>query len=621
VVQSTGKTGSNASAPADAGSAEMPAAGEYDPGHNPFAAGDAKYEAKQAGPATRIYCDHAAAVIPETALAGAPREALASMTDWVVDVKALVRQQVMIASLVPTVREADTWASERGQPSPAAKITKYSKVKVATHRALDLALKHGLSPAAHFALSDIMASDRPWVEAVVELFRDVATINKRKRWGGDTWSIDALTLSPAVPVTDLLALPCPPSKKAEAASLRIIASWESQDWEAARKPPAPPATITLTKAADVERRHVDWLWTTENLDPYSCAVSGALIPLHGLTLIGGREQAAKSTFLWWLATQITRGTLPGHYFGAPRDVVIFATEATEHLIRLRLEVAGADLHRVHFPAKIAKDDGTALSISIKDDIGLLSAMLESIEPGAMFFDPLKDFMGGADTNSEDEVRGALVPLLDLTATHDCAVIGLIHLVKSVKGDFLARLAGSGAFKNVPRAVLGVAHDEITDTRVLQQKKNNDAVMARGAFLGRVESVSLTFGGRTEKVGRWVMDGHSPHSLDTVLAMQEQGGRPPTAAERAETFLLDHLDDGAPHPYEEIKTAADKLKIAETTLKRARAKIGATSTREKVKGAGTVWQLPGADEDQTPSLNGMEIPAPTVASRARIRTGI
>jgi hypothetical protein len=566
--------------------------------------------AVQADRATRIYCDHAAGLIPGSALADDRRKALASMTDRVVDVKHLITRQVLLHSAVPATAAAAAWAADNGErPDPA----RVAKTKIATRRQLDLALAHGIAPFAQYSLSTIAASVHPWGPAVVEYIRDLATTHKASREKAYKMSAWKLVADFDADPAHLRGMPTA-TTASEAATVRIIERWEAADWKEAHKPHQPAAAIVLTRAVDVERKHVDWLWTTEDIDPMICPVSGALIPLHGLTLIGGREQAAKSTFLWWLAARITRGLLPGHYFGCPRDVVIFATEMTEIAIRLRLEAAGADLSRVHFAAKVTKDDGTSLPISTKDDIELLSAMLESIEPAAVFFDPLKDFLGGINTDREDEVRPALVPLLDLTAAHDCAVIGLIHLVKSVKGDFLARLAGSGAFKNVARAVFGVAHDETTDTRVLQQKKNNDAELACGAFSARVIGVEVTVGGRTKKVGRWVMDGNSPHSLDTVLAMQEQGGKPPTEAERAEAFLLDHLGDGKPHLYEEIWKAADKLKISESTLKRARVKIGATSTREKVRGAPTVWQLPIDDDDRTPSPNGAQAPAPTAASR-------
>ena len=60
--------------------------------------------------------------------------------------------------------------------------------------------------------------------------------------------------------------------------------------------------------------------------------------------------------------------------------------------------------------------------------------LTGIEPGAVIFDPIKDFLGsGVNTDREDEVRPVLTPLLKLTEECGTAAIGLHHLNKSLKG--------------------------------------------------------------------------------------------------------------------------------------------------------------------------------------------
>jgi hypothetical protein len=96
--------------------------------------------------------------------------------------------------------------------------------------------------------------------------------------------------------------------------------------------------------------------------------------------------------------------------------------------------------------------------------------------------------------------------------------------------------GLPAFKNVSRSVIGVAHDLSTDRRLVQLMKSNDGELARSAFQARVIGVDITIDGRTEKVGKWVMEGVSLSDLDTVLAAREQGNRGASAAERAKDAL-------------------------------------------------------------------------------------
>ncbi|OHT48868.1 AAA family ATPase [Mycobacteroides chelonae] len=384
-----------------------------------------------------------------------------------------------------------------------------------------------------------------------------------------------------------------------AASVKIVESWTEADRHESRRPAMPGASITLTKASKVARRHADWLWTTEQLDPYACGVRAAMIPLHGLTTIAGREQAAKSTLCWWLSAQITHGLLPGHYAGQPRDVVILASEDSETKIRRRLEAAGADLDRVYLPSKTTPD-GLILPISIRDDLDTLTDLLTGIEAGAVIFDPIKDFLGGGvNTDREDEVRPVLTPLLKLTEECGAAAIGLHHLNKSLKGDFLTRLTGSGAFKNVSRAVIGVAHDATTGARVVQLMKSNDGELARSAFQARVVGVDITIDGRTEKVGKWVMEGASLSGLDSVLAAKEQGARSGGAGERAKDALRAYLGTaGGEKPSDEVKAAvAEQLGVSEDTIKRAFREMGGKHRRTKETPAHTLWWLPVDEDDQ------------------------
>lgn len=383
-----------------------------------------------------------------------------------------------------------------------------------------------------------------------------------------------------------------------AASVKIVESWNEADRNESRRPAVLGSSIVLTKASAVSRRHADWLWTTEQLDPHTCGVQAAMIPLHGLTLIAGREQAAKSTLCWWLAAQITHGLLPGHYQGRPRDVVILASEDSETKIRRRLEAAGADLDRVYLPSKTTPD-GLILPISIRDDLDALTELLTGIDPGAVIFDPIKDFLGsGVNTDREDEVRPVLTPLLKLTEECGTAAIGLHHLNKSLKGDFLTRLTGSGAFKNVSRSVIGVAHDAITDARVVQLMKSNDGELVRTAFQARVIGVDITIDGRTEKVGKWLMqEGASLSDVDTVLAAKEQGSRGGTAGERAKNALSTYLGSkGAEKPSDEVKQAvAEQLGVSEDTIKRAFREMGGKHRRTTETPSRTLWWLPTEDE--------------------------
>ena len=236
----------------------------------------------------------------------------------------------------------------------------------------------GYDPNRAVALATLIAvadGGPEWAALAVKRLQDRNTVGRAEaRRGGMALSLTvAQLLELGATAADARALPTA-DEGSRAASVRIVENWTEADRVEARRPAMPAATITLTPVSKVMRRHADWLWSTEGLDPQDHhGVTAAMIPMHGLTTIAGREQAAKSTFCWWLAAKVTHGLLPGHYEGQPRDVVIMASEDSESKIRRRLEAAGADLDRVYLPSKTIAD-GIVLPISIRDDLDTITAL-------------------------------------------------------------------------------------------------------------------------------------------------------------------------------------------------------------------------------------------------------
>lgn len=75
--------------------------------------------------------------------------------------------------------------------------------------------------------------------------------------------------------------------------------------------------LRLTRASDIEPEPVVWAWLDEN---------EGRIPAGALSVAAGREGTGKSSFGMWMAAQITRGLLPGNYYGRPRAVFYVAVE-------------------------------------------------------------------------------------------------------------------------------------------------------------------------------------------------------------------------------------------------------------------------------------------------------
>ena len=96
------------------------------------------------------------------------------------------------------------------------------------------------------------------------------------------------------------------------------------------------------------------------------------IPAGSLCVTAGREGTGKSSFGIWMAAQMTRGTLPGSFYGEPRRVFYVAVEDSwKYTLVPRLIAAGADLNLIGRFDVVAGLDDEELVLSLPYDNALL----------------------------------------------------------------------------------------------------------------------------------------------------------------------------------------------------------------------------------------------------------
>jgi hypothetical protein len=349
--------------------------------------------------------------------------------------------------------------------------------------------------------------------------------------------------------------------------------------------------VLLTPASAIRMRPVHWAWTER-------------IPNGALTVIPGREGIGKSLLLAWLAAQITRGTLPGVFFGDPRPVIYAATEDSwSHTIGPRLFAAGADLDRV-FRVDV-EQDGRIDQLTLPSDTSALAKEIRELQVALLAADPLLSLIhAGIDTHRDRDLRTALEPLARLADETKCAVVGLAHFNKSASSDALNLITGSRAFSAVARAVLAIARDTEADdgSCVLSQAKNN---------LGRLDLPSLRYVVTTAEVptdegpayvGRLEFTGESERSVSDILSDATGDGEDRSDRDAASAWLTDYLiSHGGEAPVTDLLKAARAAGIAERTLRRARGKAGAVSDRSGFP-ARAVWRLnPGDAPSPAPAV--------------------
>lgn len=374
-------------------------------------------------------------------------------------------------------------------------------------------------------------------------------------------------------------------------------------------------SVTLTPASTITVRPVRWLWQDR-------------IAVGTLALIGGREGIGKSTVAYAKAADITRGRLPGVYFGQPRAVIVAATEDSwEHTIVPRLMAAGADLTRV-FRVDVSTSDGIDTTLVLPQDLYALERAVDEVGAALILLDPLMSRLDSRlDTHKDADVRRALEPLVAIANRTHAAILGVIHVNKSTSTDALTLLMGSRAFTAVARAVLFVMLDPDDDgVRLMGEEKNNlGATNGLPTLAFRIESAHVA---DTDEgpvwTGRIAWQGDRNTSIRDALEATNVNTEDRSAGEEAAAWLKDRLEAvGGTDDSAAIKAAGLKAGHSPDALKRGRRKIKAT-----VESSGfprrTFWTLPdpaAQSERSSRSKSGESAPtaltAPTAPTRGSV----
>jgi 5S rRNA maturation endonuclease (ribonuclease M5) len=334
----------------------------------------------------------------------------------------------------------------------------------------------------------------------------------------------------------------------------------------------------VTWASEIEPEPVVWAWRPDG---------HGRIPAGAMTLAAGREGTGKSSFGIWMAAQISRGTLPGEFFGRPRRVLYVAVEDSwQQTIVPRLMAAEANLSMVGRFDVVAS--GQDVTLSLPSDNSLLERIVMDEDVAAVVIDPLMSSIGqGIDTHVERDVRGALDPLAGLAMRTGLMLLGIAHFNKGSGSDLNNLITGSGAFKNVARAVLGFAADE--QGGVMSQSKNSlgraDLPSLGYAMTGHVIETSK---GRAE-TARFMFTGESDRSVRDVLRDAKADREDQSDRYEAREWLVSFLAGrGGEAEAAEVYKQGRAQGFAQDVLKRA--KKGVATSEKAGFGAGWVWRL-------------------------------
>jgi hypothetical protein len=382
----------------------------------------------------------------------------------------------------------------------------------------------------------------------------------------------------------------------------------------------PARRLVLTPASAIAPEPVVWAWEDGG---------HGRIAAGSLSLIAGREGTGKSSFLIWLAAQITTGKLPGSFHGDPRAVIYLAVEDSwKYTIVPRLIASGADLDLV-YRAEVKTTEDDTFSLSLPVDNKLLEDAITSNRVALVALDPLMSAISDKlDTHVNRQVRQALDPLARTADRTDAILAGIAHFNKTTGTDASSLITGSGAFKDVARSIFAFAADK--DGQVITETKNSLGLSNLPSLAYRIIEATVPTGKGDARVGRFVLDGESERTVVDILS-DLADSRELDEKTRAEDYLGKALASGPRASKAVEEEAREAHGISKRTLDRARRELRIAAGQR----SGTWWiclpehegdlrdltrRLPGEPDPVLPAETGQRAKDAKVGTVGTVRTG-
>jgi hypothetical protein len=303
-----------------------------------------------------------------------------------------------------------------------------------------------------------------------------------------------------------------------------------------------------------------------------------------VNLLVGAEGIGKSLWAIRAIASITSGESWGPFTIAndPADAILIATEdGWEDTIRPRLEVACADLDRVH--VLCADDDGTGTP-TFPDDMPALRSM--GITPSLVVVDAWIDTVPGSlQVKNPQKAREAVAPWREYTAETGAAVLLVAHTNRLESQDIRNTYGLSGALRQVARSTIYALEDPDTKALLVGPDKNN--LGAKGMAHRFIKTPVPHFTPTQDSDGTVALlesIGDDSESIQDMLAEQAKATKPARKTAGIDKWLSEILSD-APVPSAELEIMAEVEGYSEHQLRGARERLNVTPTK-----VGNQWMV-------------------------------
>jgi AAA domain/Bifunctional DNA primase/polymerase, N-terminal len=347
---------------------------------------------------------------------------------------------------------------------------------------------------------------------------------------------------------------------------------------------------SLIRLSEVTPEPVEWVWPSR-------------VARGKVNLLVGNPGLGKSFVTMDIAARISRGKPWPDGDPAPLGnvIVLTAEDGVADTVLPRIDAQDGDSSRV-YALKLGQ------TISLDGGLGQLRDIFATVHPVLVIIDPLTAFLGRKDSWKDAEIRSLLTPLAALAAEMNVAILAVMHLNKASEKSAPYRVVGSIAFMAAARVVQLVGVDPYNALqRVMVPFKSNLSAPSQGLVFRIVDGPRLVWEGECSPE----LDAHSLLSASTPPPEPPGPGK----LEQAMKFLESMLANGSALQSAVVR-AAESRGISESTLNRAKPKLGVISTKGP-KGA-FLWSLPaddaGDDVVVEPSAAPIAHPPPASATK-------
>lgn len=323
------------------------------------------------------------------------------------------------------------------------------------------------------------------------------------------------------------------------------------------------------------------------------------VPIGELSLMAGFEGLNKSTLCIDWSARVSRGELDGEWKDRPRGVLYIATEDSwSATIMPRLEIAGADRTRVF---RLRPPGSKRSYVDMTRYLKQVAGAVVQHNVGLIVFDPISSALTSArNIDSEEGLRNALDPIIDMAEETQVAIIGLKHFTKLESADPAKLMGGNRAWSMIARSTIMLARDPEDPARVVVGVHKNNLAAPTPARHFRPEIVEVEAEGEMVGHPRIKWEGDSEYTPHTALAANLSKERAATSPQRgekrasAQEWLIGYLKEHGPTHRATVLQDANEAGYSTRTVDRAWAEMRADrlATSDKDERGYPLWALKG-----------------------------